>query len=63
MSSQTPRQWGVTPPISAALPTEPEIAANNALLEELKRQNNFESKAESDKRYVRPSLGLFRNLS
>ncbi|KAI9783101.1 MAG: polynucleotide adenylyltransferase [Geoglossum umbratile] len=52
MSSQTPRQWGVTPPISAALPTEPEIAANNALLEELKRQNNFESKAESDRRVV-----------
>ncbi|KAI9863370.1 MAG: polynucleotide adenylyltransferase [Trichoglossum hirsutum] len=52
MSSQGPRQWGVTPPISAALPTEPEIAANNALLEELKRQNNFESKAESDKRVV-----------
>ncbi|KAH0562052.1 hypothetical protein GP486_003247 [Trichoglossum hirsutum] len=52
MSSQGPRQWGVTPPISSALPTEPEIAANNALLEELKRQNNFESKAESDKRVV-----------
>jgi hypothetical protein len=34
------------------LPTDPEIAANNALLEELKRQNNFENKAESDRRYV-----------
>jgi poly(A) polymerase len=44
------RQWGVTPPISTALPTEQEITANNLLLEELKRQNNFESKAESDKR-------------
>ncbi|KAI9849101.1 MAG: polynucleotide adenylyltransferase [Sclerophora amabilis] len=50
MSTQVLRQWGVTPPISSALPTDPEIAANNSLVEELKRQNNFESPEETYKR-------------
>jgi poly(A) polymerase len=44
------RQWGITPPISPALPTERELSSNNALMEELKKRGNFESKADSDKR-------------
>ncbi|KAI9750173.1 MAG: hypothetical protein M4579_006585 [Chaenotheca gracillima] len=50
MAGQAPRQWGVTPPISSALPTEAEIVANNALVEELKRQNNFETPEETQRR-------------
>ncbi|KAJ0288895.1 hypothetical protein CBS470a_004610 [Colletotrichum nupharicola] len=38
------RAYGVTPPISTALPTELENQAKEALIEELKKQNTFESK-------------------
>ena len=44
------RQWGVTPAISSALPTDTELAANDALIAELKRQNNFESVDQTEKR-------------
>ncbi|KAI9829933.1 MAG: hypothetical protein M1819_005905 [Sarea resinae] len=50
MAAQTTRQWGVTPPISTALPTEQELATNDTLVAELKRQNNFESAEETEKR-------------
>jgi poly(A) polymerase len=45
-----PKALGVTAPLSQSLPTEPELQATNALIEELKRQNNFESDAETKKR-------------
>ena len=45
-----PQQWGMTSPISTALPTPAEIATNDALLEELKAQNNFESADETERR-------------
>ncbi|ORY69909.1 Poly(A) polymerase pla1 [Pseudomassariella vexata] len=45
------RQWGTTPPISTALPTQVEVEASDALFEELKRQGTFESKLETDKRH------------
>lgn len=44
------RQWGVTPPISLTLPSDTERAANDALIAELKRQNNFEGSDETDRR-------------
>ena len=47
-STQT--QWGLTPPISTVGPTDSEVAVNQALVEELKRQNSFESSEESQKR-------------
>lgn len=50
MAASTARQWGVTPPISAALPTQDELAANDDLIAELKRQNNFESPTETEQR-------------
>lgn len=50
MATSTARQWGVTPPISTALPTQDELAANDDLIAELKRQNNFESPAETEQR-------------
>ena len=50
MAAQQPRHKGVTPPISTALPTDAELAANDALIEELKRQDNFESSEETERR-------------
>jgi len=44
------KQWGVTRPISMLGPTDAENAVNQALVEELKRQNSFESSEESQKR-------------
>ncbi|KAI1847801.1 hypothetical protein JX265_009229 [Neoarthrinium moseri] len=49
--SNTDKTWGVTPPISTALPTPAENQATNTLLEELKAQNTFETKPETDKRH------------
>lgn len=41
---------GVTPPISELLPTAAELAANDALIQELKSQNNFEAVEETERR-------------
>lgn len=54
MSTSPVRQWGVTPPISTALPTPEELAANDDLISELKAQNNFESPAETERRWDQP---------
>ncbi|PSR78722.1 Poly(A) polymerase central domain-domain-containing protein [Coniella lustricola] len=43
-------QWGVTPPISLALPQESEKRANDALFTELKAQNTYEHATETQKR-------------
>ncbi|KAI1412924.1 Poly(A) polymerase [Hypoxylon sp. FL1857] len=42
--------WGITPPISSALPTAAETHSTHLLLEELRRQNTFESANETKKR-------------
>jgi len=60
MAVHQARQWGVTPAISAALPTDTELAANDALIAELKRQNNFESIEETERRYK--ALNLWRRV-
>ncbi|KAF6843672.1 hypothetical protein CMUS01_01864 [Colletotrichum musicola] len=52
------RAYGVTPPISTALPTEAENQTTQALIEELRKQNTFESPAETAKRQVTRSLAL-----
>ena len=44
------RTWGITPPISIALPTPAETQASNELLEQLKREGTFESAEETAKR-------------
>jgi poly(A) polymerase len=41
---------GVTAPLSLSLPTDAELTATNALITELKRQSNYESDAETNKR-------------
>ncbi|KAF2092708.1 poly(A) polymerase Pap [Rhizodiscina lignyota] len=50
MASQ--QQWGVTPPISNAAPTEKELELNDSLLVELKQQDNFEPPEDTEKRKV-----------
>lgn len=52
MATPPVRQWGVTPPISMALPTKDEVAANDDLIAELKAQNNFEAPSETERRCV-----------
>lgn len=44
------RQWGTTAPLSENLPQPEELEASNALVEELKRENNFESTEDTAKR-------------
>ena len=46
------QQTGVTGPLSLTLPTDAERQATEALVDELKRQNNYESATETNKRYV-----------
>lgn len=59
MDGQPTRQWGLTTAISTALPTEKELELNGQLIDELKRQNNFESQEATDRRYDRsPYLRL-----
>ena len=52
MAAAVEKQWGTTPPISTTLPTPQELAANDALIAELKEQNNFESPEETERRYT-----------
>lgn len=53
MDGQPTRQWGMTPPIATNLPTEKELALNDAMVAELKTQNNFEAPEETEKRSAR----------
>lgn len=52
MATQQLRHKGVTPPISTTMPTPAEKAENDALIDELKRQNNFEAGEETERRYA-----------
>ncbi len=49
-SIMSEKVYGLTPPISTTLPTEDQIRANEALLQELKAQGTFESATETQKR-------------
>jgi poly(A) polymerase len=42
--------YGVTPPMKVDLPTDAELHATSLLIEQLKRENTFESPAETEKR-------------
>ncbi|KAL7272501.1 polynucleotide adenylyltransferase [Rhizina undulata] len=59
--SRQQQQYGVTPPISIAPPTDKEIERNTALIEELKKQGSFESQEESMKRVQ--VLNLLQSLT
>ena len=45
-----PRQWGVAPVVSTDLPEKKDHDQNAELVEELKKQNNYEAPAETQKR-------------
>ena len=62
MAAQQSRHKGVTPAITWASPTPSEIAANDALIDELKKQNNFESSEETQRRYSSSLTHLKRSL-
>jgi hypothetical protein len=55
MAATAPKQYGMTNPLSSALPTEAENQATNSLIEELRRQNNYESASDTNKRYIAPA--------
>lgn len=50
MATSTTKQWGVSPPISIALPDPIDNQMNDELVEELKRENNYETQEGADKR-------------
>jgi poly(A) polymerase len=52
MASTGEKPLGITAPLSTALPTDSENQASSALIEELKRQNNYESVVDTQKRYA-----------
>lgn len=52
MDGQEARQWGITRAISNAQPTEADLKLNDALVEALKRENNFETAEGTEKRWV-----------
>lgn len=52
MASRGEARFGTTGPLSEALPTEDENRKTDSLKEELRRQNNYESAADTHKRYV-----------
>jgi len=58
--SEPQKHWGVTGSISFARPTEEEVSANAALIEELKAQGSFESAEESHKRLALQHFIPFR---
>ena len=60
MAAPPVKQYGMTPPIQTNPPTQQELVANEALVEELKRQNNFEGAEETARR--KAALQLLQNV-
>ena len=50
MAAPAQKQWGITPPVSTDLPTDKDVKLNQDLMEELKRQKNFETPEGTEKR-------------
>lgn len=48
--AQNGEQLGVSPPLSNDPPTDTDMKLNEALMQELKAQNNFESPDDTNKR-------------
>ena len=61
MAAPAVRQWGLTPAISTATPTAVDLGQNGAMVEELKRQNNYESPSETKKR--QDTLQLLQHIT
>lgn len=56
MATPATKQWGVSPPISTALPEPLDNEKTADLIEELKRENNYEPMDETKKRMSTLSL-------
>ena len=52
MASPGDKRFGMTGALSEAIPTAEENQMSDSLIEELKRQNNYESAADTKKRYA-----------
>jgi poly(A) polymerase Pap1 len=50
--AEVDKRLGITPPISTTLPTDQDTQANTTMIEELRKQNTFESPSGTQKRYV-----------
>ncbi|EIF45209.1 poly polymerase [Brettanomyces bruxellensis AWRI1499] len=50
MNSTQPKHYGVTPPVSIASPSPEEVKMNDAMIEELRNQNSFETEDGVQKR-------------
>lgn len=50
MSQTATKQWGLTPPLSGTLPSPADMEKNAQLIEELKKENNYERNEETQKR-------------
>jgi len=61
MTAPSTKQWGLTPPISSALPTPTDNEKTADLIEELKRENNYEAAEETKKRMS--TLGLLQRVT
>lgn len=55
------KQWGLTPPLSDSLPEEADIQKNKDLIEELKKEKNYEAQTETEKRVE--TLKLLQNVT
>lgn len=44
------KQWGLTPPLSTTLPTEKDLTLNDALTQELRARDNYETPENTEKR-------------
>ena len=49
-TAAAPKQWGLTPPLSTDLPQQVDNDRTAELIEELKRENNYETSEATDKR-------------
>jgi poly(A) polymerase len=50
MATAGAKLLGVTAPLSMTMPNQSELDATNDLIEELRRQNNYESTSDTNKR-------------
>ncbi|KAF2815857.1 Poly(A) polymeras-like protein [Mytilinidion resinicola] len=61
MDGQVRERWGITEPVSKLMPDEKDLEVHRQLIEELKRQNNFESQEATDRRVK--VLNLFQKVT
>lgn len=61
--NRKPRHLGVTPPISEAFATPPEVSVTNTLVESLKEHNMFESDEEARRRWATDDVYEYSRLN